>query len=167
MVEKKHKTFFCELIKTINSFFMILLALTIFLSVIARYAFQYSIPEFTILQKFSIVWLVFLGTAVGVREDEHLKIDIFSDYLPERAVKLKTIIIDIILLFTIIFLVFVGYDSFKVGFLRKELIPIRFISQRISLIYYNSAFLVGALLMLVFQIRNLKDKYFSKGKEVN
>lgn len=164
MGDKKNKKVFCEWIKTINSFFLILLSMTIFLSVIARYAFQYSIPEFTILQKFAIVWLVFLGAAVALREDEHLKIDIFSDYLPERFVKLKSILIDIILLFTIIFLIFVGIQSFKVGFTRRELIPIRFISNRISLAYYNSAFLVGVILMFIFHLRNLKDKYFKKDK---
>ncbi|MGY4691672.1 TRAP transporter small permease [Salibacterium sp. K-3] len=150
-------------IEMINGFFLVLLSLTLFTGVLARYVFEASIPETEIFQKLSIAWLVFLGAAVAVKENEHLQIDIFSDFLPPKLVYAKNILVYILTLAAVCILVIVGWKALEAGLGRTELVQIRFLSSPPSLAYYYSAVLVGAVLMLIFHLLNIK-KFFSSRK---
>ena len=143
-----------------NVFFLALLALTIFVTVFLRYVFKISVPEVTILQRFAVAWLVFLGAAMAVWDDQHLKIDIFGPFLSPRARIVQRTLIDILMTGALFLLVLVGRKAFIVGIERTELIEIRFLQERISLFYFNSSFFVGALLMFLFHILNLIDRYY-------
>lgn len=158
-----------NILKYISLFLLACLSLIIFISVLTRYIFKISIPELIVIQKFAISWLVFLGAAVGVKEKNHLKIDMLNDILPQKYIDIKELIIDFLLIFVMIGLIVVGQKAFFNGFTRKELIPIRFLSESISLGYFNSSFLVGSILMLLFQVQNFINSLFSyqtKEKEV-
>lgn len=141
----------------ISILMLIFLALALFTGVVTRYVFSYSIPELEVLRKFSIMWLVFMGSAVAVKEKLHLKIDIFTDYLSDNMIKIKNIIVYMLVLFSIIILVFVGVAAFEAGLNRTELVSIRFLSSPPSLIYYYSAFLVGSCFMLYFHLMHAKE----------
>lgn len=149
-----------------SGFMLLTLALTLFVAVVARYVFQISLSETAIIQKFSVAWLVFLGSAIAVKDKEHLEIDIFSEYMSEKNVKRKNIVVYVLTLIAIICLVLVGLNAWKAGFIRKELIPVRFLTTRFSLAYYYTSILVGSLGMLFFHILNAKDLFFNKDKEV-
>ncbi|MFD2706258.1 TRAP transporter small permease [Salibacterium lacus] len=149
-------------IETINAFFLVLLSLTLFTRVLARYVFSESIPETEIFQKLSIAWLVFLGAAVAVKGNEHLQIDIFSDFLHPKLVYLKNILVYVLTLAAICILVVVGWKALEAGLGRTELVQVRFLSSPPSLAYYFSAVLVGAVLMLIFHLINIKQFFNSR-----
>lgn len=146
-----------------NVGFLLLLTVTIFVTVLLRYIFKVAVPEVTILQRFSVAWLVFLGSAMAVWDDQHLRIDMFGSILSERLQRRRQLIIDLLVLCALILLTLVGRKAFIVGLERTELIEIRLLDHRISLAYFNSAFLVGAALMLLFHLLNLVDRYGPKG----
>ncbi len=139
----------------ILSVFQFLLAFTIFVAVMARYVFKFPIPEINIVQNFSLIWLVMLGAGYAIKTKKHLDIDLFGAYISEKANRIRTLIIDIIILLAVIFILVVGYKTFLTGFVRTELTPIRFLDHRISLVYFNSAMFFGAIVMVVYQIINV------------
>ena len=158
-----------EVLYFILGIFQLLLALTIFVAVVARYVFHFPIPEVNIVQNFSLVWLIMVGSGVALRNKEHLDIDILSPYLSKRANEIRTLIIDIIVFIAVVFLLYVGYKTFLAGFTRTELTPIRFLDHRISMVYFNSAFFVGAITMVIYQtvnlIKSIKVVKYSKSKK--
>jgi TRAP-type C4-dicarboxylate transport system permease small subunit len=158
LISKLH-SHITKLAGAISIFMLILLSLTLFAGVIARYVFSYSIPELEVIRKFSLMWLVFIGSALAVKEKLHLEIDIFSDYLDEKKIRVKNIIVYVLSLFGIIILILVGFAAFKSGLNRTELVPIRFLSSPPSLIYYYSAFVIGAVFMLYFHLANAKELF--------
>lgn len=143
----------------VNVAFLLLLVLSIFATVLLRYIFRLAVPEMTVLQRFAVAWLVFLGAALLVWDEAHLKIDIFGPYLSERGRRVQQIVIDILLLGAVILLLFAGRKALLVGIARTELIELRFLKNRISLAYFNGAFFVGALLMVVFHALKLLERY--------
>ncbi len=139
---------------------LILLAVTIFFSVLARYVFRVSIPELTLLQRFSTVWLIFLGAAVAVHEDEHLAIDMLSPLMGDRGQRRRRVVIDIIVLIGTILFTVVGYNGFQAGITRTELLRLpMFDRARISLAYFNTAFLVGGVLMFLLHALAMLQRY--------
>lgn len=138
---------------------MALLSVAIFTTVLARYVFRASIPELVVLTRLCIAWLVFLGGALAVRNDDHLAIDIFGPYLSPRANRYRRIVLDALVTFAIVLFVVVGYRAFIVGLSRVERIRLLVTGKQISLAYFNTAFVVGAVLMFAFQVLNLIDRH--------
>ncbi|MCK0470137.1 TRAP transporter small permease [Halalkalibacter sp. APA_J-10(15)] len=161
---KKLSSIITKVAGAISIVMLITLALSLFTGVIARYVFSYSIPEIEVVRKFSVMWLVFMGSALAVKEKLHLEIDILSDYMSENKIRIKNIIVYVLTLIGIVILILVGIAAFRSGLMRTELVSIRFLSSPPSLIYYYSAFLVGSIFMLYFHLANLKDLF--KRKEV-
>ena len=61
-----------------------------FANVVGRYGFSRAIIGAEELQSFTMVWIVFLGTAVVTTRDQHLRMDMITNALPEsgrRALK--------------------------------------------------------------------------------
>lgn len=157
-------------IKTIAEYIsmiaLILLTLALFTGVMSRYVFSVSIPEIEVIRKFAIMWLVFMGAAIAVKENLHLEIDIFTEYLSETNVKIKSIVVHLLTLIAIIILILVGIAAFKAGVNRTELVSIRFLSSPPTLIYYYSAFLVGSIFMLYFHLVQIAEVFGKKQGEV-
>ncbi|MCR6104907.1 TRAP transporter small permease subunit [Salipaludibacillus agaradhaerens] len=160
---KKLKELISKVASAISIAMLITLALSLFIGVIARYVFSYSIPEIEVVRKFSVMWLVFMGSAIAVKEKLHLEIDILSDYMSDSHVRIKNMIVYVLVLFAISILIFIGVAAFNSGLSRSELVSIRFLSSPPSLIYYYSAFLVGSLFMLYFHLEQFKNVFSRKG----
>lgn len=155
LLEKFNSTLY-KSVSSVGIFMLVLISVTLFTGVITRYVFSYSIPELEVLRKFSLMWLVFMGSAIAVKEKAHLEIDILSDYLSETAAKIRNIVVYFLTLLGMVILLFIGIAAFKSGLARSELVSIRFLSSQPSLIYYYSAFLVGSVFMIYFHLLNAK-----------
>ena len=164
---KKIHSFITSLIDWLAMINIVILAVALFVGVLARYVFSYSIPEIEVVRKFAIMWLVFLGSAIAVREDLHLKIDILTEYLSERGKRIKTVVVYFLNTVGIIILILVGNAALKASLNRREMVFIRFLSSPPSLAYYYSAFLVGSVFMLYYHLLNAKDLATNLRKEVD
>lgn len=64
---------------------MIVTSLLIFLQVILRYVFSYSIIWAEEFARYGIVWFVFLGSSLAVHEGAHASVDVLIKLLPTKV----------------------------------------------------------------------------------
>lgn len=159
---KKISEVVSKLATGISILMLITLTLALFTGVVARYVFSISIPEIEVFRKFSIMWLVFMGSSLALKEKLHLEIDILSDYMSENKVRIKNKIVYVLVLFALIVMIFIGIAAFNSGLNRTELVSVRFLSSSPSLIYYYSAFIVGTIFMFYFHLEQFKRVFFRK-----
>ncbi len=54
----------------------------VFAQVMARYFFNFSLSWSEEVARFAFVWLSFIGAAILIRRDEHIRVSMFVDMLP-------------------------------------------------------------------------------------
>ncbi len=77
---------------------MIVTSLTIFVQVVLRYVFGQSIVWAEEFARYGIVWFVFLGSSLAVRQGAHASVDVLVKLLPgvaRRGVEILAIAISI------------------------------------------------------------------------
>ncbi|MFB5660464.1 TRAP transporter small permease [Alteribacillus sp. HJP-4] len=73
-------------------FFTLMLAtLLIFVQVVMRYVFNESIMWSAELARYLIIWFIFIGSSIAVRERAHAKVDVLITYVPTFYKKLLEI----------------------------------------------------------------------------
>ncbi|WP_392455586.1 TRAP transporter small permease [Chryseomicrobium aureum] len=79
---------------------LIFIAMTVivFSQVVLRYGFGMNISWADEFSRFSMVWLAFLGAAVGIKYSEHTRIDFFINLLPLKGRVIIEIINKIIMI---------------------------------------------------------------------
>ena len=87
---------------------------TTFLSVVCRYIFHYAIIWAPELSRFLYIFIIFIGTFLGIRRNTHIGLNIFIERLSPQIQNIIEIIRNIILMAYFIFLIFLGFKF--VGF---------------------------------------------------
>ncbi|MGM0602046.1 MAG: TRAP transporter small permease [Bacillota bacterium] len=87
---------------------LIIITIVTFAQVVSRYVFNFPIPWAMDIIRLSFVYLIFLGTAIGVREEGHLNIDVLINLLPINK-KIVNILINTV---TLAFISFLSYQGF-------------------------------------------------------
>lgn len=64
---------------------MALMTILVFLQVLFRYLFNTPLGWSEEIARFAFVWLSFLGAAILVRTDGHIRVSVFVDQLPDRG----------------------------------------------------------------------------------
>jgi TRAP-type transport system small permease protein len=72
----------------VNQWVVILLmatmALLVFVNVVSRYVFNYSIIWVEELTQYQMIWIAYLGAGLALREGRHVAVDTLQDLLPVR-----------------------------------------------------------------------------------
>ena len=68
-----------KLLKVVIAFFLAVMVVMVFGNVVLRYGFNSGITVSEELSRWSLVWLVFLGAIVALREHQHLGVDSLVD----------------------------------------------------------------------------------------
>jgi C4-dicarboxylate transporter DctQ subunit len=112
--------------------------------VILRYVFKHSLIFTEELARYLMVWIVFLGSALAVRDEAHIRINILVKRLNPTLGKAARLLAHGLVL---IFLVIIAVEGFRIlpGQLRQMCITIN-----VSLFYFYLAIPVGAILMIVY-----------------
>ena len=95
-------------IEKLAMLFIVIITTVTMYRVIMRFFFNMTpswTEEFTCIL---VIWITLLGMAVGVRENLHLSITLFSDTLPQKAQKILTKVLYVIQLIFGLFLVVQG-----------------------------------------------------------
>lgn len=113
---------YLKLIYRVIILFMFILIIAVGLQVAGRYVFFIPRYLWTIeLSNFCLVWLIFLGSIVGVKERRHFYMNIF--YKLELSPKFEGFL-DIVYYFVLISIslvfVFFGYRFFQIGCLQTS-----------------------------------------------
>ncbi|MDA3919440.1 MAG: TRAP transporter small permease [Salinisphaera sp.] len=85
-------------------------AVMICAQIIARTLFGYSFTWAEEAVRYAIVWLVFVGSAIAVRKDAHISIDVLQNILPEALVRTLSIVVAAVGVFTSLLLLWYGVD---------------------------------------------------------
>ena len=128
--------------------------------VILRYLFKHSLIFTEELSRYLMVWIVFLGSALAIRDSSHIHINFLTKRFStenQRWLRLSAHLL------TLVFLVFIAVEGLK--FLPQQLQQMC-ITIDISLFYFYLAIPVGSILMIIFLLPALKDIFKEKKNSV-
>lgn len=128
------------------------LFLVIIVATVAGVFFRYIVGTPLVwsdeLARFSLVWMIFLGSAVVSFKESHLIVDFIYDYTSPLITKiLKAVSILVVLVFLVI-LVISSFDLLRVsGFNSSPALDI-------PLSYWRASVVIGSILMIIAMIYN-------------
>jgi TRAP-type C4-dicarboxylate transport system permease small subunit len=126
--------------------------------VILRYVFSHSLIFTEELSRYLMVWIVFLGSALAIRDGSHIRISILVNRLSPRLQQLMQLAAYCLIL---IFLLVITIEGLKI--LPRQLYQMC-ITIDISLFYFYLAIPVGSILMIIFLLPAILNA-FSKKKQ--
>ena len=126
------------------SILLTVMVTTIFVQVLARYVFLASTPWSEEIAVYCFIWVVLLGTSLGVRSHGHLVADVLPDDLPASVE--KAIVALSLALVTVVALVFLWYgaDYARLGITRLSF------SMGFPMVYIYAGLPIAGAAMLLF-----------------
>ncbi len=107
---KRAEKLFVQLNGGVIALMMFLMYVLVFTNVVTRYVFKFSLNWTDELARFLMIWTVFLGAGLAMREGRHVAIDVLQGYLPKRVKKYFRALIGIIILAFLVVLIVLGYQ---------------------------------------------------------
>ncbi len=149
------------------SILLIVTSLLVFIQVILRKGFNYSISWSEEVSRMMIAWFIFIGSSMAVKDNAHVNMDALSSILSGRFKIVVDIIVNIINIIFCIMIINAGIGMIK------SAIKIGSMATSINIPLYipYASVPVGISLMLIRYIVNLVNKFkelinFNKENEV-
>lgn len=121
------------------------------IEVVLRYIFGLSLIFTEELARYLMVWIVFLGGALAVKDDSHIRINVLIQRLSPRLGQLVRIIAHGL---TMLLLVVLTVEGTKI--LPRQLDQMC-ITIDTSMFYFYLAIPVGSILMIIFILPRIRD----------
>lgn len=119
-----------------------------------RYIFKSSFGAYDQFARLGLVWLTFLGIAIGIRERANIRIELLEHFLPPRLTRALSVLLDFVVLLSAILVIVVGWRLLDVGSY-QAIIGTPFTYE----IVYGGM-LLGMALLIVYLILRLCDVAF-------
>ncbi len=126
-----------------------------------RYIFGLSLIFTEELSRYLMVWVVFLGGAIAIRDGSHITISVFVVRL---NTKMRQIVQTVAHALTLAFLVVITIEGIRI--LPRQLYQMC-ITIDISLFYFYLAIPTGSILMIIFLLPYIKKTFRQKPAEDN
>ncbi|MDD3252635.1 MAG: TRAP transporter small permease [Lachnospiraceae bacterium] len=139
---------------------MIVLVAITFLQVLSRFVFKIPVSWSQEVVKLCFVWIIFLGSAIAVKEETHLTLDMLTALLPEKLQKIVRIIILLLMLLCAGILLY-GGSKYCANCIGKTMITLPFPAN----IQYVSM-PVSAVMMIWYLAERLKSEILGKEKNL-
>ena len=97
-----------QTMKFLAGFLIAAMTILVFLQVIFRYFLDAPLDWSEEMASFAFVWMALLGASVGLKNDDHPRLDIFYQVFPDWAKKLCGLIINLAILFMLVVLFIFG-----------------------------------------------------------
>lgn len=139
---------------TLASVFLSILMLSVFLQVLARYVFHWSLPWPEELARYCFIWGSLLGAGIALERRKLHDIDIVFNLLPKIVQPFISFIVNLLALGFLVILVRYGIELLSVTH-----------QQMSSALVIRMSYVYGAVpfagsLMLISQFFNTMEKYF-------
>lgn len=121
------------------------------IEVVLRYIFGLSLIFTEELARYLMVWIVFLGGALAVKDDSHIRINVLVQRLSPRLGRLVRITAHGL---TMLLLVVLTVEGTKI--LPRQLDQMC-ITIDTSMFYFYLAIPVGSILMIIFMLPRIRD----------
>ncbi|MEQ3728762.1 MAG: TRAP transporter small permease [Tateyamaria sp.] len=124
---------------------LVIIAVAVFAQVVARYIFEVALHWTEETASMAMVWAVYTGASLCVRERFHIRIMVAVQSLPERFGKVVIVIADILWALFCVFMLKVSYDYLYIFWRFPETSP----SLGINQFYPQTILVIGYALMLL------------------
>ncbi len=124
---------------------LVVIAISVFSQVVARYVFEIALHWTEEVAAVSMVWAVYMGASLCVRERFHIRIIIAVQSLPGRFGKYTIFIADMFWAFFCMFMIKVSWDYLGVMWKFPTISP----SLGINQFYPQTILIIGYSLMLI------------------
>jgi TRAP-type C4-dicarboxylate transport system permease small subunit len=149
------KNFYDRIEENILFISLVFSVFLIFLQVVMRYVFGNSLSWSEELARYLFIWYTWIGTSLAIRERRHIRIEILTDFLGEKA-KLRLEVL--VLLLWAGFAAFLAFKGIEVG---KLLLRSRQSSPalEIPMVFAYAAVPVGCTLMVVRLLGQVREVF--------
>ena len=131
-------------LEIVCSILLTVMVTTIFVQVLARYVFLASTPWSEEIAVYCFIWVVLLGTSLGVRSHSHLVADVLPDNLPVPVEKaLVALSLSLVTIVAVVFLWY-GADYARLGVTRLSF------SMGFPMVYIYAGMPIAGAAMLLF-----------------
>lgn len=90
---------------------LIITSFIVFIQVILRYVFNYSLHWSEEVARYLIIWFIFVGSSIAVREKAHAAVDALVVYLPQQLKKVFSVLANLVAIVFCIILIISGYET--------------------------------------------------------
>ena len=97
-----------QAMKFTAGFLIAAMTILVFLQVVFRYLLDAPLDWSEEMASFAFVWMALLGASIGLKNDEHPRLDIFYQIFPDWVKKLSSLIINLAILFMLVVLFIFG-----------------------------------------------------------
>jgi TRAP-type C4-dicarboxylate transport system permease small subunit len=132
-----------------------IIAICVFLQVLARYVFEVALHWTEETASIAMVWAVYTGASLCVRERFHIRILVAVQSLPPRMGRFVIFTVDLLWALFSVFMIWVGWDYLYVLWRFTERSP----SLGIDQLYPQSILIIGYALMLLRLIQTYLQWY--------
>lgn len=129
------------------------------MEVVLRYLFSHSLILTEELSRYLMVWIVFLGSALAIRDGSHINITFLTKRFPVAIRKWVQVAGHLL---SLVFLVTVTIEGIRI--LPRQLYQ-TLITINMSMFYFYLAMPVGCILMILFLLPVLKNVLRAKATE--
>lgn len=116
-----------------------------------RYLLKTQFDTYDQFARIGLVWLTFLGMAIGVRERANIRIELLSHFLPAGAQRVLSLGLDLVILAVSVFLVVKGWQLLEIGAFQAIM------GTALSYDIMYGALLAGMILLAFFVVLRLAD----------
>lgn len=145
--------------KVVEALALTLLAATmtlLFVQTILRYCFHYSLVWAEELCRYMCIWMAFLGSGIGIRDDIHVGFDLLKNRLPHHTKDILVVVLNALVFGGSFILI---RDGAK---LMKQVHTQISASLGFSMSYVYASLVVGAVLIALFSIEYIVKKVVKK-----
>jgi TRAP-type C4-dicarboxylate transport system permease small subunit len=126
------------------SVLLVIMVVVVFLQVIFRFVIHASLPWSEELSRYILVWLSFLGAAIGVRRGAHIGVEVIVSFLPKAMKRLAALFVDCASIVFFALMIFYGHRILAV--VGRQLSP----AMELSMAIPYSAICAGGSLMFLY-----------------
>ncbi|WP_018923505.1 TRAP transporter small permease [Salsuginibacillus kocurii] len=124
---------------------LIIATVLIFVQVVLRYVFNYSIIWSEEMARYLIIWFIFIGSSIAVRERAHAKVDVLVAYVPPLYKRILSILASAMAIVFCILIIVAGWQAIETVTQYSNFTPALGIPMYIPYL----ALPVGAALMII------------------
>jgi len=160
MPQTRFERYFLAANRAVIFLMMAVMTTLVFVNVVARYAFNFSIIWTEEVSQYLMIWIAYLGAGLALREGRHVALEMLHDRLPVALSRKVRMVVGGLLLAFLGVVTVLGFQ-FAV-FVWNQETPVLNISLGIP----SLAIPIGTLLFaahLVLMFRNYADRRFTPG----
>ncbi|MGR0278870.1 TRAP transporter small permease [Marinomonas dokdonensis] len=145
----------------VASFCIAVISICVISQVVLRYVFGTGLTWTEEVSSISMVWAVYMGASLGIRERYHVRILAFVMLFPKKISLIFIILGDVVLLSFCIFMIVAGYDYLYLLWSQPSYTP----SLKIDLFWPHSIVVFGYIL-IIFRLLQLYCKWFFSDRKI-